>query len=408
MNQSLPILQLTSPATESTSVALRLDCRYYRGDRPCVKGRLCSCVEYAPMGQRILIIKLGALGDVIRTEALLPGLKDVYPQSHITWVSKASGCRVLANNPLIDRLLEFNAETICHLEIEQFDLLISLDKEPGPAALAMRVPAAEKRGIGLSAQGTSYPLNAQAHHYFLLGLSDELKFQRNSFSYQKLVYDALGLTYQGERYTLYPSEADEAYATQKWREWGVSASERIVGLNTGAGSVFANKTWNADQFVELSRMLVARGDCRVALLGGPEEIGKNEWIYKQLAGQVIHTGCHHRELQFAALLRHCSVVLTGDTTALHMAVALRVPVVALFGPTCAQEIDLYGRGRKLRAGLACSPCYRRHCDIAPSCMDQLQVEQVAQTLSEYLDPSTGRTVGVSQEMRTPAQILMSE
>ena len=88
------------------------------------------------MGTRMLVIKLAALGDVIRTAALLPGLKREWPTSHITWVTRPSGVRMLANHPLIDRLLSFDAESICHLEHERFDLCLSLDKEPGPAALA--------------------------------------------------------------------------------------------------------------------------------------------------------------------------------------------------------------------------------------------------------------------------------
>jgi hypothetical protein len=159
---------------------LKLDCRHYRGDRPCrvgVSGPCpAECVQHDPMGHRILIIKLGALGDVIRTAALLPGLKRVWPQSHITWVSRSSGVRALANHPLIDRALPFDAESLCHLEIERFDLCLSLDKEPGPTALAMRVRATDKRGMGLSPHGTVFPLNAECVPYFNLGLDDRLKF----------------------------------------------------------------------------------------------------------------------------------------------------------------------------------------------------------------------------------------
>ena len=305
---------------------------------------------------------------------------------------------MLANNSLIDRRLEFNTGTICQMQCEHFELLINLDKEPGPAALAMHVDAADKRGIGLSPFGTVYPLNEQAHYYFALGLSDHLKFEDNQSSYQRLIYEAVGLTYDGQRYALYPSEDNQARARQTLERAGVAPDDQVLGLNTGAGSVFANKTWPVDKFVTLAKNLLARGDCRVMLLGGPDEADKNDCIAGQLPPGVIHPGCGHGELDFAAIVRRCSAVLSGDTTAMHVAIAQRVPVVALFGPTCPQEIDLYGCGVKLISKIECAPCYKRHCDFAPNCMDMINVRQAEQALVRYLERSAAPPLEVGRDV----------
>lgn len=358
---------------------LRLDCRHYRGDRPCATGLqgICPspCRQYAAQGHRIAVIKFGALGDVIRTAALLPGLKHAWPQSHITWITRAAGVRTLANHPLIDRRLVLDPETLCHLEHERFDLCLSLDKEPAPAALAMRLDAHVRRGIGLSPYGTVYPLNAECVPYFQLGLDDDLKFHGNTKSYPQLIYEAVGLEYRGQRYELYPSSADQAHAARRWRALGVGEGDVIVGLNTGAGRVFANKNWRPEQFAALADRLVGKHGWRVALLGGHAEQSTNARIAAGVPG-VIDTGGDHGELQFAALVSRCQVLVTGDTMALHVAVACGVPSVALFGPTCAAEIDLYGRGEKVVSRLACGPCYRRSCGVAPSCMDSISLEEV--------------------------------
>src|SRR5512140_490298 len=114
-----------------SKLPLRLDCRQYRGDRPCAAREreernpgACPepCRRYEAVGTRFLIIKLAAPGDVIRTAALLPGLKEHWPESQITWITRPAGVRMLAGQPLIDRLLVFDAETICQLEYEQFDV----------------------------------------------------------------------------------------------------------------------------------------------------------------------------------------------------------------------------------------------------------------------------------------------
>ena len=370
---------------------LRLDCRHYRGDRPCTQGiqGVCpaDCDDYSGMGHRILVIKLAALGDVIRTAALLPGLKTFWPESHITWVSRPSGVRMLANHPQIDRLLPFDAETVCHVEHERFDLCLSLDKEPGPSALAMRVDARDKRGIGLSAHGTAYPLNPACATYFCLGLDDELKFHHNRKTYQQLIYEAVGLPYGGQRYRLYPSTAQQDRARQYWRAQGVADDDVLVGLNTGAGHVFANKSWPPQRFIELAQRLMREDGWRVGLLGGPEERELNASIAAACPG-VANPGCEHGELQFAALLQRCQTIVTGDTMAMHVAIACDVPAVVLFGPTCHQEIDTFGRGERVCTRLPCSPCYRRQCDRSPDCMEDISVDEIHAAVRRWVGDAT--------------------
>lgn len=382
------------PRESSVLPTLRLDCRHYRGDRPCAVGIQGPCPErcalYDPQGFRILIIKLGALGDVIRTTALLPGLKAEWPESHITWVTRPAGARLLATNPLIDRVLPFDAETICHVELERFDLCLSLDKEPGPASLAMRVCAGDRRGIGLSTFGTPIPLNAAAAHYFTLGLDDTLKFYRNDQSYQSLIYAAVGLRYRGESYRLYPGAVERRQAAALLCDLGLSDTDTVVGLNTGAGRVFANKNWSERQYAELARRLVREGRSRVLLLGGPDERGLNQRIAAACPG-VLNAGCDHPELLFAAIVERCQVVVTGDTLGMHVAIACGVPCVALFGPTCAQEIDLFGRGEKIVTSLACSPCYKRSCEKSPNCMDVIEVDRVAAAVAKWIGGATRHT-----------------
>lgn len=384
---------------------LRLDCRHYRGDRPCAVGiqGVCppACHQYSAQGHRILILKLGALGDVIRTTALLPSLKRQWPQSHVTWITRPAGVRMLRGHPLIDRLLPFDTETVCHVEYEHFDLCLSLDKEPGPTALAMRVRASEKLGMGLSAVGSTYPLNAEAADYFRLGLDDELKFRHNTLSYAALIHAAVGLPYHGDRYRLYPTAVQQMRATKLWSGWGVQPTDTVIGLNTGAGQVFANKTWSPDQFAALARHLVVRPGWKVALLGGPEERVQNRVLAERCIG-VIDTGTDHGELEFAAVVQRCQAIVTGDTMAMHVAIALAVPCIALFGPTCAQEIDFFGRGEAIMTSASCAPCYRRTCDISPHCMDRIELERVLNAVERWTSPGTASS---SSSPATPTCVL---
>lgn len=389
--------------------AIAPDCRLYRGDRPCLHNRLCNgCTHYDPWSHRLCIIKLGALGDVIRTLCLLPELRRLYPAAQITWVSKPAGCRMIANHPMIDRVLVFDNLNVLELTHESFDLLINLDKEPESCALANALFAKHKMGMGLSSHGTPVPVNVEAHQYFHLGLCDELKFRQNAKSYPQLIYEALGLVYRGQRYELPVDEtlSDRVRLFLAARSWRPGAP--TLGINVGAGHTFAHKMWSAEQTLEFVRQIRREaGDLQIILLGGPDEQAGIERILEALRsttgdGGVIDGGTEHDEQTFVALVDACDVVLTGDTMAMHVALARHKPVVALFGSTCAQEIDLFGQGAKLPARVVCSPCYKRDCDQNGACMKDLTTEEVVRAVSRALTESRSQPRGLTANEKRKA------
>jgi ADP-heptose:LPS heptosyltransferase len=340
------------------------------------------------MGQRILIVKLAAIGDVLRTTPLLSGLKRAYPQSHITWVVDREALPLLQNIALIDRLLPFDFSSLLPLEQEKFDLIIGLEKEPRGAAFVSKCRGREKRGFGLGPEGNIYPLQQAGEYAYLLGLDDELKFFRNEKTYPELIFQVAKLDYRQDEYLLDLSSEDTAFAARFAKRIGLKKGEEVVGLNTGAGDVFANKAWTVEGYLELIRRLKKEPRTRLLLLGGPRERERNSQIVRQARGAVTDAGCENTLGQFAALVRLCDVVVTGDTITLHLAIALKKKVVALFGPTCAQEIELYGRGEKIVSSLPCAPCYRRSCQVSPSCMQAIEAGEVTDKVRALL--SRGR------------------
>jgi heptosyltransferase-2 len=124
------------------------DCRYFQGDRPCVwhkrETKLCECEQYEPIGRRILIIKLDAMGDVLRTTCILPGLKNRWPQSAITWITDPASVPLLRNNPYVHEIIPYGPDALLQLSIRKFDAVISLDAGRTCAALAALAQADEK------------------------------------------------------------------------------------------------------------------------------------------------------------------------------------------------------------------------------------------------------------------------
>lgn len=366
---------------------LNLDCVYFRGEKPCVKKRLCEgCPDYLPMGKRILILKHAAMGDVLRTTPLLHVLKREYPHSFITWLTDRPSVDLLKHNQLIDRLYLYDTADLTRLSVESFDLLLSLDKEPRTAALAMKINATDKRGIGLSSTGNVYPLNPEAEEYFTLGLSDEVKFFQNKRSYQDLVCEAVGFKYQNDPYILEIPESSRLRAKQIYKALGVTEEDVVVGLNTGAGGVFANKNWTRDHYVSLINKISGEYNIKFLLLGGEREKELNDYIQSKSSYRLYHPGALPL-LDFCGMIQRCGMIITGDTLGMHIAIGLKVKLLVLFGPTCSQEIDLYGLGEKIVSTIKCAPCYKQICPETVTCMDMIRVDDVLKSMVSVLGRS---------------------
>jgi heptosyltransferase-2 len=122
--------------------------------------------------------------------------------------------------------------------------------------------------------------------------------------------------------------------------------------------------------------------CPVVLLGGPEDTERNDQIARGLPVTLSPTMRGLRD--GLASVAACDVVFTGDSLGLHMAIALRKWVVAWFGPSCAQEIDLYGRGRIILSTAPCSPCWKRSCQQTLLWYDQVDLNDVVNALAQGL------------------------
>ncbi len=341
---------------------------------------------------KILIIKLGAMGDVLRTTPLLTALKRRYPDSVVTWVVDASCREVLEGNAAIDRLLDYSPETLRALSAERFDLAVNLDKDAEALETMAAANAAEKKGFGRDDAGRLIPIDAASDYAYRLGVDDDLKFRKNTKTYQAISFEQLGLHFDGEEYVLPLNDAPMASARRHLSALGIdlSGAVPVIGLNTGSGHRFAGKKLPLDTYALLAQKLKRELGAVVLLLGGKSEIDRNIKIERLAGGASRNTGSHSLR-DFAGIVKHCHLVLTGDTIALHVAIAVKTPVVAFFASTCAAEIELYGRGHKIVSGISCAPCYKKICPIDEQCMKDIRVDELFRACRDALKhPASAR------------------
>ncbi|MEC7585176.1 MAG: glycosyltransferase family 9 protein [Planctomycetota bacterium] len=368
---------------------LRRDCRHVNWDRPCAphkrRGKVCgSCDEYEQVQHRVLVVKLAATGDVLRTTAFLPAIHEQWPGARLTWLTSPGAAALFEGNDLVDEVLTTdNAISVARLTTENFDVVLCPDADPDAGALAAMARGDERRGFTRGPDGQVHALSPGAEAWLQMGLSDSRK-KANQRTYQALVAEVLGFDEGSVREPILEPAADDLAAAKAFRQ-GLGFDGRLVGLNTGAGGRWAYKQWTYEHQCAFVKELAGSGT-GVLLLGGPEEVERHKQLLDVTAGlPVFDAGNRNSFSRFAALLELCDVVVTGDSLAVHVAAARKVPAVVLFGPTSAAEIELYGRGEKLvPQGLDCLCCYLPICDVKPHCQALIQPTDVLEAVRRQL------------------------
>lgn len=371
--------------------AVKTDCRHYRVFVPCTYnkalGNEChSCDRYSQITERILFIKLDAMGDVVRTGSVIPALVRKHPGSLIVWLTLSESGDLVAANRFVDEVILWDWEGMARVMTGAWDYVYCLSNDHRSAAAATLAAACQQTfGFKTDSHGIVQPMNRAAANWLELAAFDRLK-KANTRSYLEIMYDMAECQGPIERPPLCLD--NQARLNAKAIVGRLPEGIRI-GINVGSGRRWPKKMLNASRLVELcDRFVLARKDVVILLLGGPAEAEKIGEVKSkvQFPRGVHDMGTNHTPLKFAALIRLCNALVSGDTLAMHLAVAVNTPCVALCGPTNAQEIDDYnGLVTKIRCPeLDCLSCYG-DCQKEMNCMSLLDLDCIVQEVLRICD-----------------------
>lgn len=344
-------------------ITFRPDCRHFRGDVPCrphkQHGVHCAdCTHYDPIKQRVLIIKLGALGDVVRTTPLLTPIRKRFPQAEIHWLTLSP--EILPAT--VDLKLPFSLSSVLVIEETEYDYAINLDKDREACALMARVKAKVKHGFTWK-DGRCAPVDELAVHKFSTGVFDDLS-QKNTLNYLQEIFAVADFTFAGEEYVL------DNHAAGR-RAWDIDRGRHVVGLNTGCGGRWTSRLWSEAQWTELAQLLKKDG-YEVLLLGGEQEHERNLRI--AAASGATYFGFFDLQL-FIDLLDHCDTVVTQVTMAMHLALGRHKNLVLMNNIFNRHEFELYGRGSVVEPSSGCECFYAARCKRLDkgghACMDDI-------------------------------------
>jgi len=294
-----------------------------------------------------IVSPIVSYGDVFRCTCLLEDFKGWT----VHWITAQKAKELLSGNHLIDRLVLADSpeEIPPGRLLGRYDTIINLEKQKDWCEFAAGLEAGERFGFSRwtgSSRQFFYPASDKA-------LSDVL--ERSDYRpVQETLFKTIGREWTGQRYVLgYHSRVREIYD---------------VGLNYHVGPKWPTKAWPSGCWDQLNYELTEQG-------------------YAVCRQQALNSIRHYMDW-----IASCRMIITCDSLGLHLALAMKKKVVAMFGPTAPQQIYMYGQGVKLTPTCerSCIGCMRARCDFEHSCMEFITVDMVLDTV-EMLMPNKSKT-----------------
>jgi heptosyltransferase-2 len=336
---------------------------------------------------RVLVIQTAFIGDVILTLPMVQALKRHKPEAIIDFLTIPRSAPVLANHPAINKVILYDKKgkdrglfSLISQGLtlrKSYDIALVPHRSIRSAMLALLAGIPMRIGFDTSDGRLLFTRQIKYRH-------DDHEIERNLSLLAPLLIEEGNIILPD----IYPSKSDQIKAEHYTSQVRSSLNKNVV---IAPGSIWGTKRWTKEGFSSVTSMLVEAG-FGVVLIGGNEDRGLCEEIRAPSASSsILNTAGELSLLESAALLGTCSLLITNDSAPLHLGVAMRTPVIAIFGATVPQfgfsPVGEFDSVIELD-GLECRPCGIHGGDSCPlgtfDCMKHIPAELVFRKVQETL------------------------
>ncbi|GJL80743.1 MAG: lipopolysaccharide heptosyltransferase I [marine bacterium B5-7] len=324
----------------------------------------------------ILVIKQTSLGDVLHSTGHIKAIKAKYPDSRLTLLTADSSADLFRDNPNVDELILFERyrvkrdwwrhplwtlghfkDTLKRVRVTEYDLAIDLQGR-WKSVLFLYAARTRRRIV-------------KGRWPFVEGFRDR---RLHALDEMDRVLTLAGIDSDDTRMELFISDEVIARAKTKLRESGWDGLPYVI---FSPFTRWPSKNWKTEGFTHLAAAL--QGRCAVVISGArsDQEVA-SQFVNDNDLTSVINL-CGELDLnEFAAIVSAAQAVISGDSFAMHLAVACNTPVVALFGPTDETRVGPSGQAVILRGPAPCVRCYRMNCE--KRCIDSIEPVDILKAL----------------------------
>ena len=305
---------------------------------------------------KILIIKLGysetldkeisrvtSLGDVLRTTVVL----HLFKKDIVTWLVDEEAYPLLKDNKYISTIFIYNSNSLSKIQKQSYDVVINFEKNPDICMFSDSIKTNKHYGFRFDKDTHNMGYYKGSETAFNICNNIDIK-RNNKKSWQQIIMEMCGGYWDKEDYVLgYKPKSKQKYD---------------IGLNWAVGVKWPNKFWPKKYWVKLAELL--EGSYNYSWQRGLDNVNDYiEWI------------------------NSCRLIITADSLAQHIAIALGKKILVLYGPTNYFETYLYDRGNVLLPSVnyKCMPCVKNRCIQKKSCMNFIEPEKVIEEIQNVLE-----------------------
>jgi heptosyltransferase-2 len=343
--------------------------------------------------EKILIIRLSSIGDIVLAAPLLRVLRARFPSSHIDFLVRKEYTELIRYNKNLSRIVEFDAKTGFsglrrlkkQFRAEHYDLVLDIHNSLRSRYLRILIGAKNVAVVNKRIFARTMLVKFKRNYYRgFVSVADRYIETVKKFGVQN---DNVGLE-------LHLPDEVKARVAKRIATSGIDRNKKIIGFCPSAKH--ATKCWPQERFAELGIRLANEYAAKIILVGGPADKERCSAIAGVIndrtgEGQAIDLSGELSLLETSAAMEWCTLIVTNDSGLMHVASAMKRKVAAIFGST-VREFGFFPVGAESivveRTGLYCRPCShigRRTCPEGHfRCMNEIQVEEVAEAIKGML------------------------
>ena len=354
---------------------------------------------------KILIIRLSAVGDVIRTLPAVKALKEHDPSAHIAWVVEEPSKTLLESQPEIDEVIVVPRKRWT----DGITSPMRIGRTIGEAWQFVRDLRGRRFDITFDFHGLlksgflSYLSGAPKRVGFDHRWSKEWNFlfsnirvtlpaekikKINRLEQNFALLRGIGLDVKEVKAGLSIPSEDREYIDSFFKDLARVVKKPLIAIHPGTSQKTRYKRWMLDRYAQLSDRLIRNHRATVLFSWGPDELDWVKAIQKEMKEPSLLGPQTESLTQLGEVFRRCDLYVGGDTGPMHIASMMGVPVVAIFGPTYPTVNAPFGRHRMVRKDVGCNPCRNRSCEER-TCMKAITVEDVLDAAGDLLGETLG-------------------
>ena len=326
--------------------------------------------------ERILLIRLSSLGDIVLTTPAIRAIRAHHPNDYIAMLVGKQSADVLRENPHLNEIIEFNRSakdtgemlrTIRNLREKKFGLAIDFQRKFRTELLMFFSGASERIGKG---------------RLCTIRVAD-IENKHATERYFDLLH-AAGIPAENRHLEMFISTSEKEGVSSAFKEVGINQMQLKVGLFPGAA--WKLREWMPRRFAAIGDRLVQHFKAQVIIFGGPKERKLVHTVSNLMHEQAFTFAGTLGIRQLAACIETCDLFLTNDTGPMHIATAVGTPTVALFGPGNHVKFQPLGElHTMIRHDVPCSPCkqFTNKCKNN-ICMKKITVDEVWDAICKKL------------------------